>query len=129
MRRKAKLLMNNDEAVEHFLYLNPSLFDVLDRFEVRQTAPEEGSEVELIVEIWLRVLLDEEEDLRRLRLTFFGVRDLKFQAQGLVNGLELSIRSIKDYQWEGLRYEVHDKESLTPLSFYCWRFEADLITL
>jgi hypothetical protein len=122
-------MMNSDKAVEYFQSLNPSLFDVLDRFEVRQTKPDEDSKVQLIVEIWLRVLLDEEEDLRRLHLTFFGVRDLKFQAQGLVKGFELSIRSIKDYQWEGLRYEVHDKESLTPLSFYCWRFEADLITL
>ncbi len=112
-------MMNSDKAVEYFQSLNPSLFDVLDRFEVRQTKPDEDSKVQLIVEIWLR----------HLHLTFFGVRDLKFQAQGLVKGFELSIRSIKDYQWEGLRYEVHDKESLTPLSFYCWRFEADLITL
>ncbi len=122
-------MMNKDEAVEHFLSLNPTLFDVLDRFEVRQTAPEEGSEVELIVEIWLRVLLDEEEDRRRLHLTFVGVRDLKFETQGLVNGLELSVYSIKNYQWEGLRYEVRDEESAITLSFYCWHFEADLITL
>lgn len=121
--------MNNDEAVEHFLSLNPPLFDVLDRFEMRQTPPEEGAEVELIVEIWLRVLLDEEEDRRRLHLTFVGVRDFKFQTQGLVNGLELSVYSIKNYQWEGLKYEIHDEESAITLSFFCWRFEADLVTL
>lgn len=124
-------MMNKDKAVEHYLSLNPTLFDVLDKFEVRQERPDEDedSRFEMVVEIWLRILLDAEEDRRRLRLIFFGVRDLKFHAQGLVNGLELSIYSIKDYQWEGLRYAVHDDESLTPLSFYCWRFEASFITI
>lgn len=108
-------MFERDPSIEQFLALNPALFDVLDTFQIRQTElPErfqsgEPYEVAMIVEMVLRVLVDEYEDQRRLYLTFNGVDQLKMVTGSLINGVEITIRSMKDYQWENLRYHVYEK--------------------
>jgi hypothetical protein len=126
-------MSERDLAIEQFLALNPALFDVLDTFQIRQTElPEqfqsgEPYEIAMIVEMVLRVLVDEYEDQRRLRLTFYGVDQLKMATGSLINGVEITIRSIKDQQWERLCYHVYEKEnSQMGLSFYCRGFVAKL---
>ena len=124
-------MAERDVTIEHYLSLNPTLYDVLDRMQIRQTAlPElyqsgEPYEVEMIIELWLRILVDEYEDNRRLHLTFYGADQLKMRTGSLVNGVEITIRSIKDAQWEKLRYYVYEQEqSQMGLSFYCRGFDA-----
>jgi len=46
----------------------------------------------------LRVLVDEYEDQRRLHLMFYGVDQLKIATGSFINGVEITIRSIKDHQ-------------------------------
>lgn len=126
-------MSERDPSLEQFLALNPALFDVLDTFQIRQTElPErfqsgELYEVGMIVEMMLRVVVDEYEDQRRLHLTFYGVDQLKIATGNLINGLEITIRSIKDQQWEKLQYHVYEKENYQMgLSFYCRGFVATL---
>lgn len=126
-------MTEHDPAIAHFLSLHPALFDVLDTMQIRQTElPEsyqsgEPYEVELVVELWLRVLMDEYEDRRRLHMTFYGVDQLKLRTGKTINGVEIVIRSIKNDQWEKLRYAVFEKEqSQMGLSFYCRGFEATI---
>ena len=114
-----------ERALEHYRSLEPTLFDVLDRFEVRQPHKSEDEQYEISLEIRLRSLENEEDDLRRLRLIFYGVRNLKVDFQGFTHFSLINIRSIRHYQWEKLNYEVEDAENNT-FSFVCKDFEAHL---
>ncbi|HVB62630.1 MAG TPA: hypothetical protein VNE61_15670 [Ktedonobacteraceae bacterium] len=58
----------------------------------------EPYEIEMIVDMVLRVLVDEYEDQRRLHLMFYGVDQLKIATGSFINGVEITIRSIKDHQ-------------------------------
>ena len=122
-----------DPAIERYHVLNPGyLFDVLDLLQIRQTElPEQYQsaelyEVEMVIELWLRVLIDEYEDKRRLHLTFYGVQCLKLAAGLVVNGAEVTIHSIKHYQWERLKYHIYGKRDQMDLSFYCRGFDVVL---
>jgi hypothetical protein len=114
-----------ERALEHYQSLDPTLFDVLDRFEVCQNHSSEDEQYEISLEIRLRSLENEEDDLRRLRLSFSGVRNLKVDFQGFMHFPLINIRSIRHYQWEKLNYEVEDAENNT-FSFVCKDFEAFL---
>lgn len=68
-------MAEHDLAIENYYALNPGyLFDVLDLLQIRQIQlPEQYQsaelyEVEMVIELWLRVLVDEYEDKRRLHL-------------------------------------------------------------
>ena len=62
-----------------------------------------------------------------LRLKFEGVAQIEVHQrwQRLFLSL-LEIFSIREQQWEGLNYYVHDTEE-DVLSFYCYRFEAEVL--
>lgn len=126
-------MIDHDPAIAHYHALNPGyLFDVLDMLQIRQTElPEQYQsaelyEVEIVIELWLRVLVDEYEDKRRLHLTFYGIQCLELSSAGVVNGAEIVIHSIKHYQWEKLNYHVYDQRNQINLSFYCRGFDAIL---
>lgn len=107
-------MSERDPSLEQFLALNPALFDVLDSYQIRQTELSEQYqsgelyEIAMIVEMVLRVLTDEYEDQRRLHLTFYGVDQLNIATGSHINRVEITIRSIKDHQWEKLRYHVYE---------------------
>ncbi len=69
---------------------------------------------------------NEDDDPRRLRLTFEGVRNLRTTFQGFTLLPRIDIRSIRDNQWERLRYEVKDVEGHT-FSFFCRGFQAQIV--
>ena len=118
-------MIDDEQAIRAYLALNPAQFDILDRFELRQQYSLD-QEHNLYLEIWLRMYENEYEDSRRLRLTFEGVRDLKTIFQGFTLLPSIVIRSIRDYQWEQLRYEVKDADG-NSFTFFCRRFQAQII--
>lgn len=115
-----------EKALEYYQSLTPTLFDILDHFEVRQPHQSQDEEYEVSLEIQLRPLENEEEDPRRLRLSFFGVRNLTVNFQGFMHFSLIRIRLIRHYQWEKLNYEVEDAEKHT-FSFVCKEFKASLL--
>jgi len=116
-------MASEDDAVDRYWALRPATFAILDKLELRQTHPAEQLPPELSLEMWLYPESNEYDDRYRLRLSFFGVEVLKLQPQGLVQFGPLAIKSMRDYGWEHLKYQVEDSES-NQLSFYCKSFEA-----
>ena len=116
-------MTKTDEAIHRYWALRPATFALLDKLELRQTHPAEQVPPELSLEVWLYPESNEYDDRYRLRVSFFGVEVLKLQPQGLVQFGPLAIKSIRDYGWEHLKYQVEDSES-NQLSFYCKSFEA-----
>ncbi|GCE23255.1 hypothetical protein [Dictyobacter kobayashii] len=101
---------HGDKALDHYLSLHPTFFDVLDRFNLRQQerwTDTYSSEYVLSLELWLSTGVS--DDHRRLRLVFDGVQQLRLEAGGYLT-LPLAIRSLHNDQWETLRYRVIDRE-------------------
>ena len=117
--------MTDEQAISAYQALNPTLFDVLDRFDLRQHYHSDQQH-ELSIELWLRMYENEDDDPRRLRLTFEGVRNLMTTFQGFALLPRIAIRSIRDYRWERLSYEVKDEEGNT-FSFFCRDFQAHIV--
>ncbi len=115
-----------EKALAYYQSLNPTLFNILDRFEVRQSHQSQNEMYEVSLEIRLRPLENEEDDPRRLRLSFFGVRNLTVNFQGFMHFSLIRIRLIRHYRWEKLNYEVEDAENHT-FSFVCKQFTASLL--
>jgi hypothetical protein len=110
--------MSSDAAIEHYWSLRPTRFPSLERLVVFQDTVEEDPpflslELELVG-----------TDTQSLHIVFRRVQDLKMHFPGGHRQVFLEITSIRDYQWEGLRYHVVDEEP--QLSFYCRDFEAKL---
>ncbi len=112
-----------DEAITHYLALHPWDYYDLERFEfvpplaylvTVTTGTRQDRE--------LRLALRAPATAGRLTRTFFGVEQLRFEPDGDIC-FHLSITSIRDRQWERLKYLVHEEEHYT-LRFYCARFEA-----
>jgi len=114
--------MTDEQAISAYQALNPTLFDILDRFDLSQHCHSDQQH-ELSIELWLRMYENEDDDPRRLRLTFEGVRNLMTTFQGFALLPRIAIRSIRDYRWERLRYEVKDEEGNT-FSFFLPRFSS-----
>ncbi|HEY0753658.1 MAG TPA: hypothetical protein VGD98_06830 [Ktedonobacteraceae bacterium] len=117
----------SDKAFDHYLSLDATSFDLLERFDLRQR------------EIWIdtyssKYVLSLElcfgtgrsDDQRRLRLIFDDVQQLQLKASGGYPTLPLVIRSLHNDQWEYLRYHVSDREEEI-LSFYSRGFAAQLV--
>ena len=117
-------MTNDEQAISEYQALNPTQFDILDRFDLSQHYRSDRQH-ELSLELWLRMYENENDDPRRLRLSFIGVRDLKAAFQGFTLLPRIEIRSIHTYQWERLRYEVKDVEGNT-FSFFCYSFQAQI---
>ncbi len=118
-------MIEKDENIERYKSLNPSLYSVLDQLELYQKGTGRAPASMLSMEIWFRLSVNEGDDPRRLHLSFFDVNDLKVNAQGFVQVPLLEIVSIKEYQWENLKYRVEDAEG-NQLSFYCKKFTANI---
>ena len=117
----------SDKALDHYLSLNPTVFDVLDRFEFRQQErwiDTYCSKYVYILEFWLSS--GSSDDPRRLHLLFDDVQQLRFEARVGPLTLPLVIRSLQHDQWEYLRYRVIDREEEI-LAFYSRGFAAELI--
>jgi hypothetical protein len=116
----------DDEEIDKYLSLKPFSFDFLERFELQQHEIFEdtySSIYTLSVELWLcQVSTDEPHP--QLRLLFGEVQKLNFQPSFPLT-LRLRIRSLRQDQWEYLRYAVSDDDA--GLSFYCRSFEASLV--
>jgi hypothetical protein len=120
-------MMHSDKALDYYLSLNPTFFDVLDRFELRQRevwVETYSSKYVLSLELWLSAGVS--DDPNRLRLIFDDVQQLRLQAGAGYLTLPLAIRSLHNDQWEYLRYRVIDREEEV-LSFYSRSFEAQLV--
>jgi hypothetical protein len=119
------VMTDHEKIIEQYKSLDPTCFDILDRFEVYQPCRSEDEQHVVSLQIWLRMLENENDDLQRLQLSFSGVRNLKVDFQGFMHFPRIHIRSIHHYQWEKLNYEVEDVENRT-FSFVCATFEASL---
>lgn len=118
---------SGDKAIDEYLSFEPASFDFLNRFEVQQHEIWEdtySSRYTLSVEIWLSQYSSDEPH-PQLRLRFEEVQKLGFGTQFSPLTLRLNIRSLRQDQWEYLRYAITDEEGL--LSFYSRGFKADLV--
>jgi hypothetical protein len=118
---------HSDKALDHYWSLDPTSFDLLERFDLRQQEigiDTYSSKYVLSLELWLRT--GRSDDQRRLHLIFDDVQQLHLKAGGGYLTLPLVIRSLRQDQWEYLRYRVMDREEET-LSLYSRRFEAHLL--
>jgi hypothetical protein len=105
----------------------PSELDHVERLTVRNIMGSEWEPWQTLLEIELRPS-QSKEDRRRLRLSFSGVRDLRFlDGRGSPPSQisSLKIRSIRDHQWEGCSYRVYDLEEQS-LSFWCADYTVTL---
>ena len=117
-------MIHDDKAMSQYWSLNPREFYLLDQLILSQTYPAKRSTEILTLELVLRPI--EAMDRRRLVLSFSGVEELQVTPHAsLIQFLMLEIRSIRDRQWENLKYEVKETEEDT-LSFYCASFEANI---
>lgn len=117
----------SDKAINEYLSFEPASFDFLNRFEVQQHEIWEdtySSRYTLSVEIWLS-RYSSDEPHSQLRLRFEEVQELCLREQSSLLTLHLNIRSLRQDQWEYLRYAVTDVEG--KLSFYSRGFKADLV--
>lgn len=119
-------MTKSDEVIDKYWSFNPRLFSILDRLEMYQKSTGESPAHMLSLKIWLRASEDESDDLRRLYLSFDTVSELKINPRSFIQIPVLDIVSIKEYQWEGLKYRVADTEE-NQLSFYCKQFEVTLV--
>ncbi len=118
---------SGDKAIDEYLSFGPYAFEFLDRFDVQQHEIFEdtySSRYILSVEIWLSQYSSEEAH-PQLRLQFGEVQQLHFQPQFSPSVFRLSVRSLRQDQWEYLRYSVSDEEG--GLSFYSRSFKAVLV--
>lgn len=105
-------MINQDADITNYWSLNPREFHLLDRLVLSQTYPAKRSSELLSLDLVLRS--KETSDRRRLYLSFNGVEDLQLTPHAsLIQLLLLEIRSIRDRQWENLKYEVKETEEDT----------------
>src|ERR1700739_4006728 len=97
-----------DRAVDEYLSFEPASFAFLNRFEVQQHEIWEdtySSRYTLSVEIWLSQYSSNEPH-PQLRVRFEEVQELCLREQSSPLTLHLNIRSLRQDQWEYLRYAV-----------------------
>ena len=95
----------------------------IDTLEVRQTRADIGN----IVDMMLALSPLDTNDSRQVILSFHGVAGLRFTPGN--NALDLSlleIYSIKDRQWENIKYKVAETEDEL-LSFFCADFSVTVM--
>lgn len=114
-----------DYAIEAYYALHPTNFAFLENFHVRQTIPTELKNYELSVTIELRH--KNNEDVRRLLLSFQGVRNLLLTPplRMVIQISQLEITPIHSNGWEGINYSVKEVENET-LAFLCETFTATI---
>ena len=110
-----------DAAIENYHSLKPTSFHDLIRFELTNNRTLEGEGVSLVVE-----LAPEDVSKRTLlRLTFSGVRELKynpvFWSFALIDVIPV------ERGWESIRYRAYEMEQDTEFSLWCHSFNAEIV--
>ncbi len=116
----------DDAAIERFLSFNSGQYFYVERLEL-YTDFGEDDEFSLNTLV-LKIELLSNAYKSNLCITFRGVRNLQLNLDRsdfqLAGGLRIT--SFRESQWEGVRYQVSEKDG-KHLSFLCWDFEASLM--
>lgn len=112
-----------DSLIERYRSLAPRRFSYGEHFDLFPESSE-GSGMSLTLRI---ELLSDTLEKQNLRLLFYGVKDLQVHiALDYIEFEDLQIVSIRDSQWENLKYEVRSGGA-NKLSFFCQHFAAELV--
>jgi hypothetical protein len=109
------------EKIRQYVALNPIRFHLMSRFEWTTIPLVSGYSQQLLLQL---TPLRDNQKRSELILTFQGVRNVRLAAARLVQPL-LEIRDTSGQQWEGVRYEVRDRENDT-IYFLCNDFSASV---
>lgn len=117
-------MTSHDEPIRTYYALGPTQYPVMSRIELRQATYNSGAFPEFILEMHLA--RSPGCDLEHVRMRFENVRQFRLlQPQWSVFQVEpFDIKSIRDSQWEGINYEVKERELL---SFICRMFTVTLV--
>lgn len=116
-----------DASIDRYYSLRPLAFPVLDELAVTQSVMENGASLRLNLTVRLRSNNPLHE--KALMLTFHGVVELSLQMPRISQVLlPLTVRSIRDWQWDSLNYEVNESED-DILSFFCESFDAMMVDI
>jgi hypothetical protein len=107
------------DKIQQFYGFKPIRFNLLSRVE--WTAVPSVPGYALSLELQLTSSKDIESELV---MHFEGVRNLRFTADGVAQPL-LEIKDVSARQWDGVTYEVRDREHDT-ICFLCRDFSASL---
>ncbi len=110
------------EKVRQYVSLEPIRFNLVKRFEWVTVPLASGYSQQLSLQL---ISLRDGEDRAELSLRFLGVRNIRFTAAGLMQPL-LDIRDVSDQQWDGVSYEVRDRENDT-IYFLCRDFSVSVV--
>jgi len=113
----------DDDAIRHYMALNPWRFNELVSLEIHQQAPRITNSQGFTVRIILRP--SDDTTPTRLHLVFYHVVDMRLNPGGYMQLMQTEIISIRDREWEQLNYLVHETED-DVMRFYCHHFEARL---
>ena len=114
-------MSSTSEKIQQYNALQPIHFSLLSRFEWWSAPLGSGYSQHLVLH--LTSLLGDQHGAE-LILNFQGVRNIRFTAVGLAQPL-LEICDVSNQQWDGVSYEVRDRENDT-ISFLCRDFSASL---
>lgn len=109
------------EKIRRYYELRPAEFAIVTRFELTTIPTIPGFVHRLVIHL-RKTSLDFGE--KALVLEFESVRNLRFEFPGLL-GVLLEIGDASGSQWDGVNYDVKDREGGT-LSFFCRDFSASL---
>jgi hypothetical protein len=109
------------EKIKQYDALKPIRFNSMSRFEWMTIPLVRGYSQQLLLHL---TTLRDDQKRSELILIFQGVRNVPFAAARLVQPL-LEIRDTSGQQWEGVRYEVRDREHDT-IYFLCNDFSASV---
>lgn len=113
----------NIDIINRYYSLKPSQYGYLQSFKLGRKIYREGCS-DYFLELQMRSISDFSEK-NRLYLSFSGVKELKIgNLEGLLC-LLIDIRSIKENQFEDVKYKVIDSE-YEAFSFLCVDFEATI---
>jgi hypothetical protein len=107
--------MSTDAKVEKYEALRLGYLPIV-ALTIRHTIPPISH---LAQSLTLELLKEE----RTVTLTFTGLTGLRLEKLGPGSSCLLTVMSVAQDQWEGIRYRVFNMEQDLTLSFYCADFE------
>jgi hypothetical protein len=119
-------MTDSDKSIEAYYALKPNLFPTLVRLEMRQEQNFMDDTPILVLNIELRP--KSFQDSQRLLLMFFDVSGLKLTPpdMSLLQFMDIEISSIREQQWEKIRYTVREIED-DAIEFRCAKFSASIV--
>lgn len=112
-----------DPLIEQYRSFHPHTFSYVEKILLLQeTSEDSGMSLTLTVD-----LLSDTFEKNNLRLTFYGVANLKIHIMAnCIQLQDIQIVSLHDRQWEDLKYEVTHTDK-SQLSFFCRSFMVELV--